>query len=149
MSTIAANRSEIVADSQVTSDSGVIVGRSAKKIKRLGPGDSDLVACMGREDNCIAFEKWYADGQNPDEKPDLDEYFCALVLTAGRRLFKYFDCCTPVEVIEENVVIGAGDQLAMGAMAAGATPKEAVEIACRLNAYTGGPVLVKRLEGGG
>ncbi len=146
MTTIAANRSEMAADSQATRDSGLIVSYSDRKVRRIG---GDIVACQGAEDQIAVFEEWYEDGRDPKQAPaeDLQENFAALVLTAGGRLFKWFRLCVPVEVHEPFIAIGAGDEIAMGAMAAGATPERAVEIACRLNMYTGPPVVVERLAG--
>ena len=41
---------------------------------------------------------------------------------------------------------GCGEEIAAGALEAGATAEEAVGIACRLHAYCGGPVQVERLK---
>jgi ATP-dependent protease HslVU (ClpYQ) peptidase subunit len=140
VTTIAANRDEIAADSQGTRESGLIVSYSDRKVRELGPA-RDIVACQGDEDSISLFEEWYANGARPDAVPDLEENFAALVLSQAGRLFKVYRLCVPVEVREDFIALGSGDEVATGAMAAGASPREAVEIACKYNIWTGGPVV--------
>ncbi len=143
MTTIAANREEMAADSQGTRESGLIVSRNDRKVRRLA---GDIVSCAGNEDQCLEFEAWYEAGRDMAGKPDLEKDFGALVLTADGKLFKFYERGTPVEVFDDFIALGSGDEIAMGAMAVGATPEEAVEAACRLNMYTGSPVVVERLK---
>lgn len=146
MTTIAANREMVAADSQGTREDGLIVSMREQKVKVLGP-DRDIVACQGREDEITEFEEWWDQGRPVDETPDLgsDDGFAAIVLTREGKLFKVYERCTPVEVPDDFIALGSGDAVAMGAMAAGKTPEEAIEIACRLNMYTGGPISVETL----
>jgi ATP-dependent protease HslVU (ClpYQ) peptidase subunit len=131
----------MAADSQETRDTGLIVGRGVRKLRRI---KDSLVACQGSDQDIALFEHWYSGPRSQSDKPDLDEDFGALVLCDGR-IYKYHDKCVPIEVFEEYAAMGSGDEIAMGAMAAGADPERAVEIACELNIYTGPPVVVERL----
>jgi ATP-dependent protease HslVU (ClpYQ) peptidase subunit len=45
-----------------------------------------------------------------------------------------------VEIEERMTAVGSGQQFAIGAMAAGRSASEAVEIACRFDSYSQGPV---------
>ncbi len=141
MSTIAANRKEMAADSQSTA--GPTKSRTPRpKVQRI---NSDLVAAVGITDIIPRFFEWYKKGRPEDDKPDLGESFEALVLTPGG-LFQYYNRLEPIGIVEAFYAIGQGSEIALGAMAAGASPDRAVEIACELNIYTGPPVLVERLQ---
>ncbi len=133
----------IAADSQGTRESGLIVSYSEKKVKRI---NGDLVACYGRNDDCEEYERWYEGGCDPESKPDIGEDFGALLLTSEGRIFLVYEKLVPVEVHEPFMAIGVGDSLATGAMAHGASPREAIEIACRYDSFTGPPVVVKHLD---
>ena len=45
-----------------------------------------------------------------------------------------------VEIEERMAAVGSGQQFAIGAMAAGRSARDAVEIACRFDSYSQGPV---------
>lgn len=51
----------------------------------------------------------------------------------------------PYKVHASFYAIGSGRRLAIGAMAAGASAKEAVEIACRFDTHSRGPVNAARV----
>ncbi len=141
MSTIAANRKEMAGDSQST------VGSTKShtprpKVQRI---NGDLVAAVGSTDIIPRFFEWYKKGRPKDDKPDLGDTFEAVVLTP-QRLFQYYNRLEPIRIIEDFYAIGQGSEIALEAMAAGASPERAVEIACELNIYTGLPVLVEHLR---
>ena len=141
MSTIAANRNEMAADSQSTA--GATRSRTPRpKVQRI---NGHLVAAVGKTDVIPAFFDWYRKGCPEDDKPELGESFEALTLTS-QGLFQYYDRLEPIGIVEDFWAIGQGSDVALGAMAAGASPERAVEIACELNIYTGPPVLVERLQ---
>lgn len=77
MSTIAANRSEMAADSQSTAES--TKSRTPRpKVQRI---NGDLVAAVGSTEVIPRFFKWYEKGRPEDYKPDLGDSFEALTLT--------------------------------------------------------------------
>ena len=141
MSTIATNRSEMAADSQSTA-SATKSRTPRSKVQRI---NGHLVAAVGRTDEIPAFLEWYEKGCPEDDEPEVGESFEALALTP-EGLFQYYNRLDPVEVVEDFWAIGQGSDIALGAMAAGASPERAVEIACELNIYTGPPVVVERLQ---
>jgi hypothetical protein len=57
------------------------------------------------------------------------------------------DDCGVYLVVAPCAAIGAGFEVAMGAMHAGATARQAAEIACRLVKTCGGPVLTFTMDG--
>lgn len=60
-----------------------------------------------------------------------------LVLTAERDIFMFDDYTKWLIVNEPFHAIGSGSPYALGAMAQGASPKEAIKIASKQDAYTG------------
>ncbi len=85
VSTIAANRNEMAADSQSTA--GSTKSRTPRpKFQRI---NGDLVAAVGSTDIIPRFFEWYKKGRPEDDKPDLGDSFEALVLTP-EGLFQYY-----------------------------------------------------------
>ena len=99
-----------------------------------------LIGCAGRMAQAELFFKWWADRCRDDSQPKVDDNFEALVVIDGR-VWTYDDRFSPINV-GEPAATGSGQSFAMGAMLAGASPKEAVEIAMRLDTDTGGRIRV-------
>jgi hypothetical protein len=60
-----------------------------------------------------------------------------LILTENRDIFIFDHYSSWLAVAEPFLAVGSGASYAVGAMAAGATPREAVRIASKSDAYTG------------
>jgi ATP-dependent protease HslVU (ClpYQ) peptidase subunit len=77
MTTIACNREEMAADSQVIFGETVkIPGSREPKVERIG---DSLFGMAGDEQECRVFAKWARDGFDEDNKPELDaERFVAI-----------------------------------------------------------------------
>jgi ATP-dependent protease HslVU (ClpYQ) peptidase subunit len=60
-----------------------------------------------------------------------------LVLTASREIYRFDDYRTWFQMQEPCAATGSGMEYALGAMLAGKSPKEAVKIAMKHDAYTG------------
>jgi ATP-dependent protease HslVU (ClpYQ) peptidase subunit len=60
-----------------------------------------------------------------------------LVLTQSGDIFIFDNYTRWLKVEEPHAAIGSGQQIALGAMEAGATPKEAIKIASKKDSYTG------------
>ncbi len=144
MTTIVATRKMLAADSLTANEDGLIISEATPKIVRIG---GDIIGCEGDDDYIAEFLAWYEAGRNPETRPADIEHnqFAAIVLTSDRRLLKYFARCYPIEHGAGWLTLGSGQDIAAGAMAAGATPGRAVEIACGLNVWSGPPVVVERL----
>lgn len=98
----------------------------------------------GGVDDAEAFFHWYEHGADVENSPELDNSFMAVLLNRSG-IFVCFASCYPVAIGGEVCAIGSGHEIARGAMAMGASPERAVEIACDLDTGSGPPVVVERL----
>lgn len=64
----------------------------------------------------------------------------AFVVAPRGKIFKYENNCLPRQRRAPFVALGSGRDLAMGAMAAGASAKQAINIAIKYDTATGGKV---------
>ena len=80
-------------------------------------------------------------------KPPRMSNFEALILSSEGVHLVQGDC-RAVRVERGFDAIGTGGQVALGALVAGAGPREAVRIACELDAGSGGKIEVFKLRGG-
>ncbi len=148
MTTIAydVRKGVIAADSrEVWVDGGYNLCEKLFRIKS-GPHKGHIVGTSGASSPGIVFVDWYANPKK-SEPPKIqfeDEYFTCLVLTP-EGAFTVDDHCRLVRCIEPRGAIGSGAPFAIGAMDMGATPKQAVAIACRHSAYSGPPVVTMSL----
>jgi ATP-dependent protease HslVU (ClpYQ) peptidase subunit len=70
-----------------------------------------------------------------------------IIIWDGKKLFEVNWMWRPIEVppIHKFFAVGSGAAVALGAMHMGASAREAVAIACRVDAYTGGRLQVMTL----
>jgi ATP-dependent protease HslVU (ClpYQ) peptidase subunit len=140
MTTIAANRKCMAADRKVT---GGDASYSTVKIRRIGEA---VVGCAGDNTAIAKFVRWLESGKK-DEPPKFgkDDSLEALVLTRAG-LFIYDTGCEPDEIKDACFAVGSGRQAALTAMRCyKASPKRAVEVACKVDNDTAGPVDVLSL----
>lgn len=118
-------------------------GHFTKIAKRAGI----LAAVSGGIPACQAFLEWFIEGcvgdppHNPSE-PVEAKAFCVLVTPDDWVL-----TWTPwgwEKTRNPTVSMGSGGEYAQGAMAAGASPEEAVRIACLFDTKSGGEITVLR-----
>ncbi len=139
MTTIATDGKTIASDSLMVG--GYIDQVQAKKLWRIG---DKIVGGAGAYTSVLEFVEWAKDGFNPDKKPSLPEdSFEALMVTKSKIL--YFDNRLIAMVPGRPASIGSGTRFAMGAMLAGADPRQAVNIAKRLDTNTGGKTVVMEI----
>lgn len=135
MTTIAYKDGVMAADTSLTHN-GVWEG-SFVKIHILP--DDRLVGIAG----CPGMQKMFADwlqfgGDAP--KFDRDDHFFALVAYPDGACSIYDRFMSEIEMNEPSHAIGSGKEMAIGAMAAGASAEQAVLIACKYDAYSAEPV---------
>lgn len=116
---------------------------TVRKVLRFGQ-PVQIVAHAGSRADQRPFLNWLIAGEPEDDKPELSEGFGALVLRKSG-IFAYNAFLESMPVDSDCAAMGSGYEIALGAMHAGATPREAVKIACDLNVYTGPPVVVESL----
>ncbi len=125
----------MAADSQTTLGNNVS-SLQAVKLHRLP--DGSLLGIAGDSMMALRFHAWMT-GDRTEKLECQDEDFMALQLFANGKLLMWDARCSPLAMPAPQC-IGSGGDLAMGAILAGASPKEAVRLAAKLDIYTGGRV---------
>lgn len=152
MTTIAFDGSLLAADGRRLWG-GEIVADNFEKIHRLESVIKGIPAVVGVAGSAAvrdALYKWLADGANPKEaiaKSESIDWDMILVDMARRAWFLHAACPYPVE-IRPPLAIGAGGELATGAMLAGANAVGAVQLVGRRTNHSGGTVRAYDFETG-
>lgn len=117
-------------------------GNQATKLYELP--DGSIVGTSGAHDQSLRAVAWLRDESK--ERPSLPAEYGSLMRAYpdGRAVY-YHAALEAMPISFEFWAIGSGADYAMGAMARGATPEEAVEIASRYDEHTGGGIDVKYL----
>lgn len=146
MTTIAFKDGILAADSRSTSNYYDRVHRCQKLFRKTTKDGAEvIIATAGENAPGLVFVEWYGSGKKPPLKLlDGDADFCCLVLTK-KGLFEFDKWCHGEEVMDPFYAVGCGATAALGAMHAGATAEQAVEIACRIDPFTGPPVVTEAL----
>lgn len=113
---------------------------TVEKVVRLP--DGSLLGCSGDSPDCEAFRQWVVGGQvgpRPSAKS-----LSALHLQPDGTLL-YYSVRGLGVTAEAPAAVGSGNELALGAMLAGVSPKRAVEIAAERDPFTAGRILSLRL----
>jgi ATP-dependent protease HslVU (ClpYQ) peptidase subunit len=160
------DRSLIVADSRVTDDSGRIYAH--KVMKKIATRGSLLIAGAGEVVPCdIAQNIWSPPQFTAKDKKDVYRFMITKVMPSLRKCLidngynfdedkkdgsrfqflisvggEMFDIDEDLSVMknEDNIyAIGSGGTFALGALYAGAAPLTAMEIACKVSAYSAPP----------
>lgn len=144
MTTVAWRAGVIAADRQLDG------WMNACKLFRLK--DGSILSGAGHLDDIIEVAAWINGGCKPDQKPDFsgqpkDESTDFLVACPDGKAYWLTDpWLRRVEIRDDFYAIGSGAKIALGAMAAGASAKRAIEIACRFDEATGKGVNVIRVK---
>ncbi len=143
MTTVVASRSEgaMVSDSIAVDEKG-LKHLCYEKVMRFKIGGEDaLLGFAGGLADCLILAHWVQIGAGYGDRPTFppDAEAECLVLTADA--IRYYDTrCVAITIYEEFAALGTGEHLALGAMHAGASAEEAVEIAVCYDSNTGGEV---------
>ena len=101
--------------------------------------DNALIGVAGCYASAMEFLDWLTQADIDSDKPDNMQDVTALVLRGGQ-IWCYEGNLTPYRIYDDFAAIGSGSQAALAAMHMGATTAQAVEIAGRIDPYTGGKV---------
>lgn len=140
MTTIAATRTEIAADTLVTFD-GQGVAR-IEKLRRIGDA---IAGAAGNAGDCTRLLDWAAGGFSEKGRPDFscphgDDDEAILLILSPRGLFLMSASDPhPERLTNKFYAVGSGGKLAIGALAMGASIKRAMRIAAAHDPYTRGP----------
>lgn len=133
MTVIAYRDGIIAADTLITA--GTTRVGNAIKVRKAGPV---LAAAAGEMSKVQAFLDWFTAGAlfSPPFMGESDD----AMIVYGRKLLFWQ---TGWDMLEADFyAIGCGSQIALGAMAGGASAEVAVRIACEINTACGGPITV-------
>lgn len=138
MTTIAYRDGIMAADSLITGGS-IRIGATAK-MGRLAQGG--LYGCSGWIALLEVIVPWLEKGAPIAERPKLpdDGEFHMLVVWPSGTVTDFDKRLQRIDVDGEFFASGSGYELALGAMAMGATARQAVEVAARFDVYTGGRI---------
>lgn len=154
MTTIIATKDKILSDGKVTVGERVD-SLNFCKVRNIG---NYLVGGAGRATSVLKFFDWWGHKVSveqanafdpnlgitvlPDEK---DEDFQAIVVTPTGEMYVYEgnDITRALPIEEEFYSIGSGSDYALAALHAGATPEDAIEVAKRLDCYSGGKTFIE------
>jgi hypothetical protein len=119
------------------------------KIFQLKNGE--YVAGAGYYDQIVEIVRWMDAGERPARRPALPdkdaESSDIVILRPNKKLFWLtWPYLRRVPVLDRIVAVGSGSAYALGAMAAGANAKQAIEIASRYDGATGGGIDVVCFE---
>lgn len=137
MTTIAVSRTEIACDQQATHSSGYKLKVQTKVHWFHNPQiypKPFFLGFAGSLEDAHSIIEWFA---NPIGKPPKTRYNEYIILTEDKKIFTFANPLSWVEIVEPFYSIGTGAAYALGALHAGKTPKEAVNIAIKCDPSTG------------
>lgn len=137
MTTIAATKTKMAADTQVTLDGITFNSQKIFKFKSKLFKKTVIAGAAGCGVGCDKFLAWVKGEMDIDEE-DMKEVV-GLVITGDKILYYDFSM-HPMEVSDDHFAIGVGSQAALAIMDTGGNPKEAVEAAMIRNPDTGGDI---------
>lgn len=103
--------------------------------------DGRVLSGAGYMDDLAEVAAWLTAGGDERDKPVIGDDDTDFLLVDGAKCY-WLTCpfLRPIEVLDGMAAIGSGSAYALGAMAAGKSAAEAVEIAARFDPHTGGGV---------
>lgn len=137
MTTIAFDGTHFASDSRITAE--YFVDNGAKKLFQMGDW---VIGVCGNYAKCLEFVQ---DFEEYGEEIDYTAYgsedgmVVLMYNKKKKKLYRYDGCNRPIP-FPFPASVGSGSAFAMGAMYHGATAKEAVQIAAKLDAGTGLPI---------
>lgn len=135
MTTIATDGNSIAADSLAVS--GDL--KNTAGFTKIWEFNGDYYGASGLLNDLVRFQEYQKDPESTDITR-LSDVFFGLKLT--KKGVYFFDNELFMHKGAKLSAVGSGREIALGAMHAGASPREAVKIACKLNAFSGGSVRV-------
>lgn len=113
---------------------------TTKLRKVVFEGYEYVVGVTGGLDYGLALIDWWVKGADQEKWPAFqatDNWTRLIVVPPGSKPYWFERMPYPIECNDEFAAWGSGRELALGALAMGASAKEAVEVANRLGLYSG------------
>lgn len=140
MSTVAWDGKSLAADGMASAGYMKVVA------PKIWSHDGLVLATTGDAAAGRIMVEWFNAGADLSHYPDCqakgEDYNATLIVAHHEGCYFYGANPHLVEVRDPFMAWGSGRDFAMGAMARGATAGEAVEVACRFDAYSGHGVVV-------
>lgn len=137
MTTIAIDRTHVAADGLRTWGDE-IRGTNHQKIR---VSNGMIYALTGSAPMFGPAVEWHEKGADPKTVPKCDgREWTLIVVDSSGIVTKWSDTCPYPESFDAPIAFGAGADLAMGAMLAGASARRAVELVAGLHVHTGGTI---------
>lgn len=143
MTCIATDGKSIAADTLAVDGAGTIMAYRSKIIHLK---DGSIAGVAGSAYDFPLIVKWLNEGADPEKWPDVWSKSEFILLMPDGTVRAYNDKGQFLENELLPTALGSGMDIAIGAMEAGATPKQAVEIACRRHNGCGGKIDVLTLK---
>lgn len=140
MTTIAYKDGILATDTQVVSSSGAITGQVNKTV--INEKSGIMAGATGELVNAALFLNWVLDGAKAEKFPKMSDDFKGIMILRNGDIFFVGDNGLSLPVDGPFFAIGSGEEVAKGALAAGATAAGAVQAAINLDIYSGGSVKV-------
>lgn len=135
-------RNGVMAGDTAVFDRGTYCGEMRKVYKH----DGWLLGGAGAVSEMVQFRDWFLDnreGKPPEVKADQSEF---MIVSPTGVVHWCGSAQSMCEMTGTFFAIGSGFEVAVGAMAHGATALQAIEIAADLNNMTRRPIIVERLD---
>lgn len=132
MTVIAWDGKTLAADRQCTS--GAVLSEHTKLSQ---VSDGSVLAFWGPIRQWVALIRWYEAGAKPEEWPKDADDNGLIVVTVEGSVTEYEGCGWPIACEQNKAAWGGGREFALGAMAAGASALQAVQIANQHHAMCG------------
>lgn len=139
MTTIACNKDEMYGDLQYTNGTFKFKGNSKVWKFKAHPKTYHcdyIVGFSGTASSILDAVDYFTNPDNFRKAPKIRELY-GLVLTAERDIYRFDNYTKWIQVDAPYAATGSGAGPALGALAAGASPKEAVKVASQHDTYTG------------
>ncbi len=141
MTTIAFNEEVMVSDSQMTTGNHI----EPEPMKKIYRAAGYLCGYCGVSDMAEQVFDWLDSGGDVAKAPTSKDYYEVVRHNGGKKFEIYFNKGNGWLKKSCPGAIGSGEYYALAAMMAGATPKEAVKIASKLDVATGGKIVERPL----
>lgn len=125
-------------------DSKATLGGEWFPVKKVFQMGDSLYGVAGLQSLGIRWLEWFTTGQRGKMPPLADVSIIRLSADEGVQILEGSGVFFSVE--RHFYAVGSGATAAMGAFMAGADAKKSVEIACRIDAGSGGDIVVHKLK---
>jgi hypothetical protein len=143
VTTIATDGKSMAGDGRCHDHCDTLVDDAKCKVFRLP--DGRIVGGSGNSFDVDSWRLWVAGGKIGD-CPIESEQFAALILLTDETVL-WVDHKGRETITPPPVAIGSGQDFAYGAMEAGLSAEQAVQVACRRDTRSGGKITVLQLDG--